>query len=126
MATASLLFDEGLHALHAAVKIDQFAVRREYLFHPPLPRLLNVLRDPRDAPILYLFINVATVTLPLAAALYLFRPASHVCGALYFATNFMLFLQRFMLALHYSEHRRLFKTGESHRPRRTAPGHAAT
>ncbi|KAK9820238.1 hypothetical protein WJX72_007814 [[Myrmecia] bisecta] len=48
------------------------------------------------------------VIIPAAVALFCARPSS-ILGALYLALNYGLFLQRFLLALHFSEHRRLFQ-----------------
>jgi hypothetical protein len=97
----------------AAADLDVAAARSEYLFRPPgvlQPLLLSTLQDTRDAPILFLFFNVVVLTLPAAAVVFV-APPSHIVGACYLAITFGLFLQRFMLALHFSEHRRLFKRG---------------
>ena len=101
----------------AAANADARATRHEYIFAPPTrlrEPLLNCLSDARDAPILFLFINVAVTTVPSAIALFILRP-SHLLGALHLAVNYGLFLQRFMLALHFSEHRRLFRRGKYRR-----------
>lgn len=92
---------------------DATAARQEYLFAPPAAirkRITSCLSDPRDAPIAFLFLNVALLTLPGAALV--FWSAAHTVGATYLLLNYAAFLQRFMLALHYSEHRRLFAGGE--------------
>jgi hypothetical protein len=114
-ARPELLCPAGAEAVRRAVARDQAAARREFLLAPPpwlARRLLPLLADPRDAPILFLFINVATMVLPAAAALFRWAPTSHAWGAAYLAATYALFLQRFMLALHYSEHRKLFRKGE--------------
>lgn len=94
---------------------DIVAPRKEYLFAPPAALrkpLLRALNDPRDGPLLYLFINVAVTTLPAAVALLGgWAPQSHLVGALYFGLTNGLFLQRFILALHYAEHRHIFTKG---------------
>lgn len=93
--------------------LDLSAARREALFTPPATlasRLTALLADPRDAPLLFALLNVAVAVPPAAAALLLARP-SHALGACYFATVYALFAQRFLLALHFSQHRRLFKPG---------------
>lgn len=110
----SVLDAEGADAVRKAAASDLCASRNEFLF--PLPSFLQKqvipwLSSPRDLPILYLFYNICIVTLPAALALYILAPSSHLAGAVYFALNYALFLQRFMLALHYSEHRRLFRSG---------------
>ena len=69
--------------------------------------LLYVSQDERDLPMLYLLYNITT-TVPLGAFVVFVLPPSHVVGLLYFATTYVLFLQRFILALHFSEHRKIF------------------
>eukprot|EP00887_Chlorella_sp_A99_P005783 scaffold1.g5783.t1 len=98
----------------AAAAADLAAPRAEYLFAPPAlvaAALRGLLADPRDQPIANLIFNLLVVTLPSAALLYAARPASNWPGALYLGANYALFLQRFMLTLHFSEHRRLFRKG---------------
>lgn len=100
-----------------AAAADIAAVRREYYFSPPAwlaERLLALLEDERDAPILWLLLNISLTTAPCAAALYAFGVRSHLLGAAYLAGTFTLYLQRFLLALHCTVHRRLFKRGGSH------------
>ena len=93
--------------------LDLCAERHEALFAPPpfvASRLTALLSDPRDAPLLFALLNVAALVPPAAAALLL-APPSHALGAAYFASVYALFAQRFLLALHFSQHRRLFKPG---------------
>ena len=92
---------------------DLGAERHEALFLPPRALasfLTSLLADPRDAPLLFALLNVALLVPPAAAALLL-APPSHALGAAYFAAVYALFAQRFLLALHFSQHRRLFKPG---------------
>jgi hypothetical protein len=92
---------------------DLTAARNEWLVTPPRwvqARLLPLLADARDAPLLFLLLNVAAVVPPAALAL-LRAPPSHALGAAYLLLVYALFLQRFMLALHFSQHRSLFKPG---------------
>lgn len=118
-AAASLLHEPEAAKLRAAAAADAAAARREYLLappaclHKPLSRLLS---DPRDLPILFLLINVCLTTAPAAAALFLCfpaaaRPLPHWLGASYLAASYAAYLGRFMLSLHYSEHRPLFRAG---------------
>lgn len=98
----------------AAAAADIAAVRREYYFSPPgwlAQRLLALLEDQRDAPILWLLLNVSVTTAPCAVALYTCGARSHLLGAAYLVGTFVLYLQRFLLALHCTEHRRLFRRG---------------
>ena len=111
--------DGGLHKeeaarIRAAVAADARAARGEFLFRPPPPldgALRALLADPRDAPILYLALNILCTTVPAALALLWLRPASNLPGLAYLVANYALYLQRFMLMLHFSEHRRLFRKG---------------
>ena len=117
--TSPLLHAEEAARLAAAAAADAAAPRREFLWAPPpsLAKLLaRLLADPRDAPILWLYLNIAACSLPAVAALFACFPASrrplpHWLGATYLAANYVAFLARFMLSLHYSEHRRLFRRG---------------
>lgn len=71
--------------------LDRNAKRQEYLFTVPLAHKL--LNDRRDAPALYLLLNVTLLVLPAAVSLHLTSP-SHWVGAAYFLINYVLFLQR--------------------------------
>jgi len=91
---------------------DLTATRNEAVFAPPgfvtswLKRNLN---DERDMEIAVLLFNIAVTMWP--AAVLLFNYPSHILGACYFAAFNAVFMQRFILAMHYSTHRRLFKPG---------------
>jgi hypothetical protein len=86
---------------------------------PPLclhKRLASLLEDPRDLPVLFLYLNLLLTTAPAAAALFwafpaASRPLPHWLGAAYLVVSYVAYLARFMLSLHYSQHRRLFKRG---------------
>ena len=93
---------------------DLIADRHEYLF--PLPACLQsavlpFLRDARDLPLVTFLFNISTTTLPAAALVFAWKPWSAILGPLYLAATYALYLERFVLALHYSEHSRLFKSG---------------
>lgn len=97
----------------AAAYADLSAQRNE--FHFKLPKWLEDLcwprlQDKRDLPICYLLFDVAVTVLPAALALYYLPAWSSVLGPAYLAVTDVLFLERFLLALHYSQHRQLFKT----------------
>lgn len=74
----------------------------------PLVRwALGLIRDPRDLPFLALMAQATLVLLPFAAVLYIsFR---WWAAALYLAINFFVFLDRFILMLHNTSHRELFR-----------------
>ncbi|EFJ49187.1 hypothetical protein VOLCADRAFT_120780 [Volvox carteri f. nagariensis] len=67
-----------------------------------------MLLDPRDEPIVHLLCNQLQLVIPSVVLLFAFN-RSHWLGMLYLAFNYGLFLQRFMLTLHFTEHRSLFK-----------------
>lgn len=120
----ALLHPEEARRLLAAAAADASAARREYLFSPPAALhkpLAALLEDPRDLPILFLYLNVLLTTAPAAAALFwgfppAARPLPHWLGAAYLLGSYALYLARFMLSLHYSQHRRLFRQGEAAGP----------
>jgi hypothetical protein len=102
------------HKAQAAAAADLAAPRREFLVAPPAwaaAGLLPLLRDARDAPVLWLLLNICCSSVPCAAALYFCGVQSQAVGAAYLAITFGLYLQRFLLALHVTQHRPLF-----HRP----------
>lgn len=96
---------------HAAAAADIAAQRREFYVAPPAwlaLLMVPLLRDGRDAPVLWLLLNICLSSAPCAAALYVCSVRSHAIGAAYLAATFGLYLQRFLLALHVTEHRPLF------------------
>ena len=87
---------------------DLTAPRNEWLITPPAPvtaYLKRIIKEERDLPIAYLFLNVICMTLPAAAAVFYAR--SNILGLAYMLCNTLLFQERFTLALHFSSHRRL-------------------
>ena len=91
----------------AFVNTDVTGVRQEYLFKPPRcidEWLLSQLKDGRDAPMVYLLFNICTISFPLALCLYLVPNVPHWAGFVVLVVNIVLFLERFILCLHYSEH----------------------
>lgn len=95
------------------VNTDLEAVRNEYVFRPPafVDRwVVSLLRDHRDAPLAYLILNICFIAVPCAIALFFIPNPSHWHGFAYLAISCGLFLQRFILCLHYTEHLQPFKT----------------
>jgi len=91
---------------------DLKMTRMEHYFLPPMPlreTLVNMLVDKRDDHILFCLFNIMTTMVPAAFLIVFVLPQSHLYGAAWFVTFFILYLQRFILALHYSTHKRLFK-----------------
>lgn len=90
---------------------DMYKPRGEYYFKPPkfVQRFLERnLHDVRDMEIAYLFFNIMTTQYPALIALFVLPP-SHILGAAYLVIFNVLYMQRFILGMHYSTHRRLFK-----------------
>ena len=59
-----------------------------------------------------MLMNTTCISIPLLATLFLFAPQGklgHLLGLGYFLTHYVLFLHSYILALHYSSHRRLMK-----------------
>ena len=75
-------------------------------------RLRPLLQDQRDVPILNLFLNVFVTVLPAVLGLFIYPDWTKVLGPIYLAGSYVLFLERYLLALHYSQHRRLFNRGD--------------
>lgn len=99
-----------------AVSYDTTSQRRECMFR--MPALLHRVTDPhlsdkRDAIMLDLLFNITVILLP-STALQFFRPASWQPYSIYLGIChlfiiYFFFIQRFILMLHYSEHKRVFK-----------------
>lgn len=90
--------------------IDQSRVRREYLVR--LPRAVedwanrHLLADSRDTIMLSTMANMMISTGTLSALLFMFP--SHLLGIFVLACNMFFWPQRFILMLHYAEHRPIF------------------
>lgn len=107
-------FDAGVKcdksAVEELVSKDINATRNEYLFETPAfitKWLLTAIVDVRDLPITFLFFNITCMTIPAAALIFYLNDWR--IGLLYFVTNLLTFQERFILGLHYSSHRPLFK-----------------
>jgi len=106
---------EGTKSHHvAAVKLalqDINARRNEYWF--PVPSGLTcLLEEERDLPMLATFSNITLLVGGSAVALFTFSEpgtaAAHFFGVLYVVWAWVFWGARFILGLHYAEHRRLF------------------
>ena len=75
----------------------------------------NMLEDPRDAVMASLIVNILCTTVPLTVLLW-HRP-SHLLGACSMGFSLFMYMQRFILMMHYAEHRKLFKKPYARRPR---------
>mmetsp|Transcript_136720 Transcript_136720/g.332361 ORF Transcript_136720/g.332361 Transcript_136720/m.332361 type:complete len:376 (+) Transcript_136720:279-1406(+) len=93
--------------------LDLTAVRREYIVAPPAflrSLLLSVMANEADLPIAYLMLNIVCSVLPSAALLFMVPNDDESwlkigLGVAHLALVFGVFLQRFVLMLHFSEHR---------------------
>jgi fatty acid desaturase len=69
----------------------------------------GLLNDPRDVPFVKLTISATLVVIPFAAMLYAPGVFRWWLALVYLAVNFAVFLDRFILMLHNTSHRALFK-----------------
>ncbi|GBG25312.1 Hypothetical Protein FCC1311_015292 [Hondaea fermentalgiana] len=89
---------------------DKTAERKEHLF--PMPAFvrtlcLPLLEDERDYIALEMFLNLALTVPPLMALFWMYP--SHIVGVIFLVWRLLTFAPRFMLTLHVTSHRRLFK-----------------
>eukprot|EP00955_Chlamydomonas_euryale_P023178 244132-Chlamydomonas_euryale.AAC.25 len=114
MSQDVLCDDDQLRAAAADLaRRDERAARREYAFdlpHLAMAQLIARLNDPRDAPCALLAANLALTTLPGALAVLLLA-RSHWIGLAFVVCNYLVYMQRYMLTLHVTEHRPLFRKG---------------
>lgn len=113
--------DDGQHVqvLDDIKNSDLSATRREYHFRTPflVTALTPLLNDERDVPMLCLMLNILQVMVPgiaLVFAVNMMNPlpslwCRNLVGLGYVLTILILFQERFILMLHFSSHRKLFK-----------------
>ena len=70
---------------------------------------MRYIKDRRDLPFIYLTISASLVLFPFAVYLYVRGTFPWWLGLIYFAVNFKFFFDRFILMLHNTSHRTLFK-----------------
>jgi hypothetical protein len=70
---------------------------------------LRVIRDPRDLPFVYLSLQMTLILLPCAFALFVPGVFRWWLAPLYWALLFGMFFDRYILMLHNTSHRKLFK-----------------
>jgi len=88
--------------------------RKEFLFTLPEAlesRFLSVLNDKRDIAMVRLMANITLTMIPAAAILFYLKSFNNLIGLLYVVVFYALYLQRFILTLHFSSHRKLFAKG---------------
>merc|ERR1711871_341237 len=98
------------------VKVDQTATRREAMFAAPSfvqEAVKPHLADQRDALMIDLIFNLTVLIIPSAILQFslpaFLEPYSFYVGCAHLVLVYVFFVQRFILCLHYSEHKRLFK-----------------
>lgn len=75
----------------------------------PIDRaLLSMIKDPRDLPFAQFCLQATVLILPFAAILYIPGVFRWWLGAAYLILNVFFFMDRFILMLHNTSHRRLF------------------
>ena len=96
---------------HFPANDDIGAARKEALLRLPAWAeewaAATFLSDPRDAIMVSLIVNIVVICVPLSILLW--KYPSHWLGVATWVFKLIAFLQRFILMMHYSEHRRLFK-----------------
>lgn len=73
-------------------------------------RFLAVIKDPRDLPFVHLIVTASLVMIPLAVTLFVWERFSGWWTPVYVGAC-LLFFSRYILMLHNTSHRRLFKRG---------------
>ena len=92
---------------HLPEMTDFKAQRREVIFR--LPKLVedfcvnNLIKDPRDAIMCSLILNIILTMGPLLTALFYFP--SHKLGVCVMLFGIITWMQRFILMMHYAEHK---------------------
>jgi hypothetical protein len=76
---------------------------------PTTSWVTRIINDPRDTPFLVLIAASTAIVLPFAVALFIPGVFRWWLAALYIVVNFAGFLDRFILMLHNTSHRTLFK-----------------
>ena len=96
---------------HFPINKDILADRKEAFIR--LPSFLEefvvkyIIYDKRDAIMGSLIMNILCTTVPLT--ILLFNYPSHLLGVFSMVFTYFMYLQRFILMMHYAEHRKLFK-----------------
>lgn len=91
--------------MHHINSFDEITERNEFFFR--VPGLQCCLKDQRDEPICHLLLNVCffwAFWMPVVQC-----SNSHVVGSLYFVFLMVFFYERFVLALHFASHRKIFQ-----------------
>lgn len=84
-----------------------FDVTKKYSF--PDTFFLRFINDKRDLPFVHLSLKITLLVIPSACFLFLYKGLNIYLGLIYMALNFIFFLGPFVLMLHNTSHRKLFK-----------------
>mmetsp|Transcript_18341 Transcript_18341/g.52201 ORF Transcript_18341/g.52201 Transcript_18341/m.52201 type:complete len:379 (-) Transcript_18341:157-1293(-) len=97
---------------------DFTAARNEFHFRTPwvVDKMIPMLKDERDLPMLCLLVNIVEVVLPGAMLVYgvnLWQPpmsllTCNLVGIGYIVSVLLLFQERFTLCIHFASHRAIF------------------
>mmetsp|Transcript_11959 Transcript_11959/g.27969 ORF Transcript_11959/g.27969 Transcript_11959/m.27969 type:complete len:381 (-) Transcript_11959:158-1300(-) len=108
-----------VQALDDFVNSDLKAERKEYLFDTPVltQQSLSLLKDERDLPMVSLQLNILQVLIPGVATVFYVNTQvpglslfwRNIVGLAYIVTLDVLFLERFILMMHFAAHRSIFK-----------------
>lgn len=110
---------ERVQVLDKISNSDLTAERNEYLFRTPylVTALSSMLKDQRDLPMLCLQLNILEYVVPSILVVYgvnLWQPqlsliTRNLVGLAYVAILLGVFLERFILMMHFSAHRPIYK-----------------
>ncbi len=103
---------EDKNTKHIVSAYDAMAERNEYIFRIKYMDnfILQYLNDERDIVTAWMFINLITVTLPLIFInLYFSIYLPDICAPFTLLFNMLTFTDRFILGLHYSSHKPIWK-----------------
>jgi fatty acid desaturase len=105
---------EAAKSVDAINAQDLKNVRKEFLFALPEAiesRFMGMLTDKRDIVMVRLMANISLTMIPCAALLFYLKSFSVYLGIAYVAVFYALYIQRFMLTLHFASHKKLFSKG---------------
>eukprot|EP01128_Nolandella_sp_AFSM9_P008973 TRINITY_DN5615_c0_g1_i1.p1 TRINITY_DN5615_c0_g1~~TRINITY_DN5615_c0_g1_i1.p1 ORF type:complete len:366 (+),score=63.98 TRINITY_DN5615_c0_g1_i1:49-1146(+) len=95
--------------------LDLNDYRNEYLF--PMPTVLEQyflgqIKNPVNMVMLYLMFDICVTSIPWAITMFLMESPPLLMGIAYIAFNFAIFMERFILTLHYQSHSPIFPRGD--------------
>jgi len=116
--TKTSIASKKVQVLDDFINTDRTDPRLEYVFRTPVLATAaeGMLRDKRDIPMLCLQLNILEYLIPGISFLYYINMKENapplyvrnILGLVYVLGNTILFLERFILMLHYQAHRPIF------------------